>query len=215
MHPNHHFCLQLDVTQHNSTIERERFGLFAKSPMSVLIGPLQFRPGFSSGLTLVRVCTSKTCFAPCGWRSSATFTQQMRLLVQPMAHFILPPAIPVNLLRVASGVISHVHASNNVLYEARTPKMRFSLLPVLTVILFATGCNYKRPFEAAPGPIWQQQAEANLHDPYADFDAGPEIVGARPREFNKPRTEPTRGRAHPASQNSQGASWWPGSWFGG
>jgi hypothetical protein len=40
----------------------------------------------------------------------------------------------------------------------------------------------------------QQRLSATVHDPYADVDAGPEIVGGRPREFQKPLAEPVRSR---------------------
>lgn len=31
-----------------------------------------------------------------------------------------------------------------------------------------------------------QQSRAILHDPYPDVDAGPDVVGARPRDFQQP-----------------------------
>ena len=45
-----------------------------------------------------------------------------------------------------------------------------------------------------PGTIQQQQARASQFDPYADNRAAPEIVGGRPREFQKPLAEPVRPR---------------------
>ncbi len=46
---------------------------------------------------------------------------------------------------------------------------------------------------AGTSQSWQQQQAARW-DPYADVYAGPEIVGARPREFNRPFAEPFRGQ---------------------
>ena len=43
-----------------------------------------------------------------------------------------------------------------------------------------------------PGPSFYQRGNANRHDPYADQNAGPEAVGARPREFMSPLSEPRR-----------------------
>jgi hypothetical protein len=40
--------------------------------------------------------------------------------------------------------------------------------------------------------VEQQRQNASLHDPYSDNDIGPEVVGGRPREFEKPRSEPVR-----------------------
>jgi hypothetical protein len=64
----------------------------------------------------------------------------------------------------------------------------------------STGCANGRVFGLqlpqwlAPGPIDYQRNNASLHDPYADPDAGPEVVGVRPREFQKPLAEPVRNR---------------------
>jgi hypothetical protein len=43
-----------------------------------------------------------------------------------------------------------------------------------------------------PGPAPAQQAQAERSDPYPIPDMGPEIVGGRPREFDKPRDEVRR-----------------------
>jgi hypothetical protein len=52
--------------------------------------------------------------------------------------------------------------------------------------------NIQRPNWSSPGTIKQQQRRATLHDPYADNLAGPEIVGGRPREYDRPPAEPVR-----------------------
>jgi len=38
----------------------------------------------------------------------------------------------------------------------------------------------------------EQQRQAEKFDPYSDNNAGPEIVGGRPRDFQKPPADPTR-----------------------
>ena len=81
----------------------------------------------------------------------------------------------------------------------------------LVLILGAVGCGWNRPLRSSAGTLDQQRQRASVYDPYSDNDAGPEIVGGRPREFSKPRSEPTRSRAHPASA---GNGWW-NNWFGG
>ncbi len=40
----------------------------------------------------------------------------------------------------------------------------------------------------------QQQLNATFHDPYTEPDIGPEVVGGRPREYQKPSAEPVRSR---------------------
>ena len=72
---------------------------------------------------------------------------------------------------------------------------RTILLVFCGFIVGGVGCGLKRPFEGHPGTLDQQRFTASVHDPYSDNDAGPEVVGGRPRDFNKPRTEPTRSRA--------------------
>lgn len=69
----------------------------------------------------------------------------------------------------------------------RIVKNRTTILMAGCLFLLACGCR-------APGPVYQQQNAASYHDPYADNDAGPEVVGGRPREFQKPNAEPVRNR---------------------
>ncbi len=73
--------------------------------------------------------------------------------------------------------------------------MSKSLLASAVVLaVLATGCANQRPLATPPGPIYYQQQNASLHDPYADTDLGPNVVGSRPRDFQKPMAEPVRNR---------------------
>jgi len=45
-----------------------------------------------------------------------------------------------------------------------------------------------------PGTHASQRARIMEHDLYPDADAGPEVVGGRPREFQKQRPETIRNR---------------------
>ncbi len=56
------------------------------------------------------------------------------------------------------------------------------------------GCGMERPRLLHPGPAAYQQKKAERFDPYADNDIGPEVVGARPRDYQKPIPEPSRAR---------------------
>lgn len=58
--------------------------------------------------------------------------------------------------------------------------------------LCMVGCGYDRPRTQGPGTMRQQQLGATVHDPYFDNDLAPEVVGGRPREFQKPLAEPVR-----------------------
>ena len=68
------------------------------------------------------------------------------------------------------------------------------MLTIAVASLAASGCHVARPNWFHPGPVQHQRYSAIRHDPYADNDAGPEVVGARPREFSKPQAELVRDR---------------------
>ena len=74
------------------------------------------------------------------------------------------------------------------------------LFSLLAVGMF--GCNSSRGIIGGRGTFEQQQAMASLHDPFPDPDAGPEIEGARPREFDIPHAEERRQR------------WFRDTWWG-
>ena len=58
---------------------------------------------------------------------------------------------------------------------------------------FLSGCaDIAPPNWFHPGPAEYQRAQAQRTDPYPEPDTGPEVVGARPREFQVPSAEPTR-----------------------
>jgi hypothetical protein len=75
--------------------------------------------------------------------------------------------------------------------------MKFGLWLATVAILGAgtLGCRgYNNPFQRPPGTLQQQRLNATVHDPYSDQEAGPEIVGGRPRDFQKALAEPVRNR---------------------
>ena len=63
---------------------------------------------------------------------------------------------------------------------------------VLAVLAAFPGCTLPGGRFQPPRTIGQQQLEATQFDPYGDADAGPEIVGGRPREFQRPASEAVR-----------------------
>ena len=66
---------------------------------------------------------------------------------------------------------------------------------LLILVASAGGCRTMWPDWFQPGPIDYQRQRAAVHDPYPDNDLGPQVVGGRPREFQKPAAEPVRNRA--------------------
>jgi hypothetical protein len=71
---------------------------------------------------------------------------------------------------------------------------RPSLTNVVLVLLaccpvVACSSTIRWPRLYGPGPATNQRANAERSDPYPITDLGPEIVGGRPREFDKPRDE--------------------------
>lgn len=67
------------------------------------------------------------------------------------------------------------------------------MLPCLAG-LTACSSTVHKPTLLHPGPAPFQRNNAVQFDPYPLNDLGPEIVGGRPREFQKPTNEVTRAR---------------------
>ncbi len=72
-----------------------------------------------------------------------------------------------------------------------------SLLILATCV--SMGCKGTRYAESKktwrhPGTIQQQRIRATVHDPYPDQDAGPDVIGGRPRDYQQPLAEPVRNR---------------------
>jgi hypothetical protein len=63
-----------------------------------------------------------------------------------------------------------------------------------TTILAVSGCNssVRWPDLWHPGPAGYQRYNALYHDPYPVDDMGPEIVGGRPRSYQRPVPEAER-----------------------
>jgi len=74
------------------------------------------------------------------------------------------------------------------------------LLLAASAAAISPGCTpevhrYKRfPDFFHPGWVQQQRNDAVAHDPYPLDDVGPEIVGGRPREYQRPLNEVQRAR---------------------
>ena len=76
----------------------------------------------------------------------------------------------------------------------RRPLARCRFVMLVALNLAAAGCTSGRPNLMHPGDLQSQRYNAIAHDPYTDTDAGPEVVGGRPRDFQKPLAEPVRSR---------------------
>ncbi len=75
--------------------------------------------------------------------------------------------------------------------------IRRTLLTTFALAVLAltnAGCTPRRAVGPGPGTVQSQRYEAALHDPYPDGDLGPEVIGGRPRDFQKPLAEPVRSR---------------------
>ncbi|MEM6331695.1 MAG: hypothetical protein AAF790_15800 [Planctomycetota bacterium] len=65
----------------------------------------------------------------------------------------------------------------------------------MPLALFA-GCGpyFRTPNWLHPGPAGPQRSDAILFDPYPLDDVGPDVVGSRPRGYQRPVPEVTRAR---------------------
>jgi len=79
---------------------------------------------------------------------------------------------------------------------------RFLVVLLLLLPLTACSSTVTRPTLLHPGPAYFQRNNAQQFDPYPPNDMGPEIVGGRPIDFQKPPDEVRRARQH-----SQIAPW--------
>ena len=69
---------------------------------------------------------------------------------------------------------------------------KLTLIALWTIGL--AGCRGDRPMLRPPGTIEKQRFNATVFDPYTDNEIGPEVVGGRPKDFQKPLTEADRSR---------------------
>lgn len=75
---------------------------------------------------------------------------------------------------------------------------------IIASVMLAIGCamltacspTIRQPRLFGPGPAPFQQYNATQFDPYPPNDLGPEIVGGRPKDFQKPYNEVERARQH-------------------
>lgn len=75
--------------------------------------------------------------------------------------------------------------------------MRFVIAAIALMVVTSAGCRgYRTPFNTPAGSYKQQRFEAVAHDPYPQDDLGPEVVGGRPREYQKPAAEPVRDKMY-------------------
>ena len=70
----------------------------------------------------------------------------------------------------------------------------FAMLLIGLIAVGITGCNMSRSRLRSPGSVQQQRANAMMFAPFTDEDAGPEVVGGRPKDFQKPLSDTERSR---------------------
>lgn len=88
---------------------------------------------------------------------------------------------------------------------------RLRLLLALSAMFLSTGigcAGVTGPRFGGPGPAEWQRAEAQRFDPYPEPEAGPTILGGRPRDYEEPIAEPSRARWNPLTWfNRQQRTW--------
>jgi hypothetical protein len=61
-------------------------------------------------------------------------------------------------------------------------------------LLGLVGCRSDGRILPPAGTVQHQRFNATVFDPYTDNDIAPEVVGGRPKDFQKPLNEPDRSR---------------------
>jgi len=56
------------------------------------------------------------------------------------------------------------------------------------------GCRSDGRLFAPAGTVQKQRFNATVFDPYADSELGPEVVGSRPKDYQKPLTDSDKSR---------------------
>ncbi|MHB8969293.1 MAG: membrane or secreted protein [Pirellulaceae bacterium] len=56
------------------------------------------------------------------------------------------------------------------------------------------GCRSDGRVFPPAGSVQKQRSNATMFDPYTDNDIGPEVVGGRPKDYQKPLSETDRSR---------------------
>ena len=67
---------------------------------------------------------------------------------------------------------------------------------VLLCLVVNIGCAIRSDW-SNPGTISRQQIRAMSHDPYTDNDIGPDVIGGRPRDYQKQIPEAVRNQSYP------------------
>jgi hypothetical protein len=65
----------------------------------------------------------------------------------------------------------------------------------LCALVLSAGCSTTEPLGLRYGPhrrVVEQRQDAQVYDPYPLPSTGPDITGARPRDFDVPRSDPVR-----------------------
>ncbi len=73
-------------------------------------------------------------------------------------------------------------------------KHAWKLVAAALLVAGFMGCRSDRSLLQPPGSVEKQRFNATMFDPYADNDIGPEVVGGRPKDFQKPLSESDRSR---------------------
>lgn len=90
--------------------------------------------------------------------------------------------------------------------------MRLTAAILILSLTMLSGCRgTQQPSLAYPGSVEYQQHAAQIHDPFPDVEAGPELLGARPRDYDVPYSNTRRVQTDRWSRSP----WNPVNWFGG
>ncbi len=73
-------------------------------------------------------------------------------------------------------------------------KHAWKLAVLVLLVAGLVGCRADQSLLKPPGSVEKQRFNATMFDPYADNEIGPEVVGGRPKDFQKPLSDSDRSR---------------------
>ena len=110
-------------------------------------------------------------------------------------RFTFPLSRSLRIIRHPVGPGRHIRRPESNRLVADDMRKSWLFIAGLLSLSLSGGCaSVATPDWCHAGTVPAQQARALRYDPYPESELGGSMLGARPRDYEKPPPEPTRGR---------------------